>query len=359
MSAIQQIRPRLQAAALLCLVLVHAGCELSSSDEDPVNLGTVIVANQGNFSDGNGSLTSYDPAARQATMMASGLASIVQSVEVIGDRIYVASNTGNRIDVFAAADGQQVSQITDVSSPRYIARWTSSRIVVTNLFDNTLSIVDIEGGEIIATIAVGANPEGVLVRGSEAFVANHAFGGGNSLSVVNLNTENVARTIEVDCDGPRFVFVDAQQDLLVVCTGQVLFDSEFNVIGETDGAVLFLDPETGSEKGRIAVEGMITTAGPGQDAFYSSTLRRLFVVRDQESILVIDTDLDAVIDTIGPFEGPAIGGVAFHGREGLLYVARVPGFTQAGRVTMISLENRVVGEFVAGVAPSHVAFVEP
>lgn len=335
-----------------------SACELSPSDDDSPPVGKVLVANQGNFSDGNGSVTVYDPASEDPSTMASELASIVQSIRAWEGRIYVASNTGNRIDVFDATSGGQVGQIADVNSPRYISRVDEATFVVTNLFDNSLSVIDSRNSSVVATIAVGANPEGVLVRGAEAFVANHGFGAGESISVVNLASRSLSRTIDVDCDGPRFAFFDAQSELLVVCTGQTVFDAEFNVIGETNGAVHVLDPVSGAETDRIVLDGMIATAGPGQDAYYAASIRRLFVVKDQTTVLAIDTDANAVSSVIGPLNGDPIGGVAFRDADGLLYVARVPGFTQAGSVTMVSLEGAVVGEFAAGVAPSHIDFVE-
>ncbi len=346
------------SVATILLVLTTTGCELASSEDSPSSTGSVLVANQGNFGDGNGSITAYDAETMKTRTMASNLASIVQSILVADERVLVASNTGNRIDVFAASGGNQIAQITGVSSPRYMGRVSASTIVVTNLFDNTLSFIDLDSSSVTTTVAVGANPEGVLVRAGEAYVSNHGFGSGSTVSVVDLSRRIVSRTITVNCDGPRFTAFDRQGELLVVCSGQTIYDSEFNVIGTTDGAVLVLDAATGNEKGRIIVDGMILTAGPGQDAFYSSSAALLFIVRDQSHILVIDTDLDILLREIGPLSGAPIGGVAYSDSDGLLYVARVPGFTQSGSVTIMTTDGSVVGQFQAGVAPSHIDFFD-
>ncbi len=37
-----------------------------------------------------------------------------------------------------------------------------------------------------------------------------------------------------------------------------------------------------------------------------------------------------------------------------LYVGRVPGFTQAGQVTVMKPDGTVADEFSVGVAPSHI-----
>lgn len=352
------IPPSLRLAVLAVAAVILSGCDSASSDDDNPVLGKVVVANQGNFADGNGSVSVYDPESGESSVMVSGLASIVQSVHVSSGRVHVASNTGNRIDVFDAVTGDQVGQIADVESPRYMSPAGDATLLVTNLFDNSVSVINLAESRVATTISVGANPEGILVFGEEAFVANHGFGGGESISVVSIPDRAVSRTIDVDCDGPRFPFLDAQMELLVVCSGQIIYDAEFNVVGTTDGAILVLDPATGVETDRISVDGMITTAGPGQDAFYASSLRRLFVVLEQKTILAIDTDVNAVSGEIGPLEGAPIGGVAYRDADGLIYVARVPGFTQAGSVTLLSVDGSVVAEFGAGVAPSHIDFIE-
>ena len=346
-------------AGAVFAVISLAGCELTSSDDNGAGEGAVIVANQGNFSDGNGSITVYDPEGEEAATFASGLGSIIQSLLVVDEIVLVAANSGNRIDVFDAVSGSRVAQIDSVGSPRYMDRVSESVIAVTNQFENSLSIVNIDSSRVVATVAVGSNPEGVLVRGGVAYVANHGFGAGNTVSVVDLASRSVSRTIAVDCDGPRFTFLDAQGELFVVCTGQTLYDAEFNVIGMTNGAVVIVDPVSGAETGRIAIDGMIATPGPGQDAYYSAPSRRLFVVKDRESIVIIDTDTNARVGHIGPLDGDPVGGVAFRETDGRLYVARVPGFTTAGSVTLVSTDGSAAGEFSAGVAPSHIDFVEP
>ncbi len=344
------------AAISLCLCALLGACELSSADEeDPVASG-VLVANQGNFSDGNGSITVYDPESRRTSTIASGIGSIIQSIAVQDDRVYVASNTGSRIDVFDVVTGQQVVQINDVPSPRYMAFYGDDRLAVTNLFDNTVSLIDVKADRKLSTIGVGANPEGILVDGMTAYVANHGFGAADSVSVVDLISGSVRSTIRTDCDGPRFTFLDRQKELWVVCTGQVLYDQDFNVLGRTDARLLVYETSTEKLVTTFDVEGMILTTGPGQDAYYAEDIETLFVVVDGEIIRLVDTRRNAWGASIGPLDGPQIGAVAFDAASEVLYVARVPGFTESGSVTMLDIDGNGLGSFTAGVAPSHISF---
>ena len=53
----------------------------------------VYVANQGNFSDGNGSITFYNLITNEKTPVLEDVATIYQSVEVFKDRVYAVANT--------------------------------------------------------------------------------------------------------------------------------------------------------------------------------------------------------------------------------------------------------------------------
>ncbi|NNE47952.1 MAG: hypothetical protein HKN37_14975 [Rhodothermales bacterium] len=331
-----------------------AGCDTAATDPAEDLTTYVLVANQGNFGDGNGSVTRFDPETGTVTSVLARAGSIIQSIFVRDNLTYAVMNTGDRIDILDQSRGL-IGQIVDVPSPRYIAWADTDRLLVSNLFDNTVSIVDLTTSSIVGSVDVGPNPEGIFVGGGLAYVANHGFGSGSTISVVDIGTGQVVRTPDLACDGPRFVFMDAQSELWIVCSGQVLYDANFNAVGTTNGAVLVMDRTTDAILNRFDVGGMITTPGPGQDAFYSESSESLFVVLESESILHFDTAQNLQMQQIGPLSGDPIGAVAFDAGSERLYVGRVPGFTQAGEVTILHLDGTVLDSFTAGVAPSHIA----
>lgn len=337
-------------------VTIFAGCDSTTTDAGDEATAYVLVANQGNFGDGNGSVTRYEPETGNVSTSLAQPGSIIQSILVRDDLLFVVMNTGDRIDIVDQSRGL-IGQIVDVPSPRYLAWVDTDRMLVSNLFDNTISVLDLTSGSVAATVDVGPNPEGILVVGGLAYVANHGFGSGNSVSIVDVGTNQVVRTTDLPCDGPRFVFSDKQDELWVVCTGQVLYDIDFNIVGETNGAVLVMDRETDAIRKRFDMDGLIATSGPGQDAFYSEQTESLFVVLDSESILRFDTAENREMEEIGPLPGASIGAVAYDPESEHLYVGRVPGFTQAGEVSILRLDGSVVDSFASGVAPSHIAIV--
>ncbi len=104
--------------AVMSLSLV--GCDGSAEEELTITRG-VYVANQGNFSDGNGSITVYDPDTQASSTMVDDAGSTVQSATISDGNLYLMSNTGGRIDVYSLETGAAVGQITGLASPRYMA----------------------------------------------------------------------------------------------------------------------------------------------------------------------------------------------------------------------------------------------
>lgn len=354
----KEIYSLVTAALIICLCATFSACELSSAEDEEEIASGVLVANQGNFSEGNGSITLYDPQSQRTTTIAADIGSIIQSIAVRDERVFVASNTGNRIDAFEIATGQQVLQIDDVPSPRYMAFYGDGAMAVTNLFDNSISVIDVAASRKASVIGVGANPEGITVHGMTAYVSNHGFGAADSISVVDLATGTVKSTIKTECHGPRFTFLDRQTELWVVCTGQVLYDQDFNVLGRTDARLLIYEASSEQLVAALDLDGMIQTTGPGQDAYYADDIETLFVVVDGSTIRLVDTMTNTWSASIGPLDGAPIGAVAFDASSDILYVARVPGFTVSGSVSTFDLAGNELGSFAAGVAPSHISFFQ-
>lgn len=342
-------------------ILVASGCDAVGDNEADPTLSGVYVVNQGNFGDGNGSVTVLGPGTNPSRRgQLTGFGSILQSAALVDENLYVMANSAERIDVFDATTLEQTGQISDVVSPRYMIA-SGRTAYVTNLYEDSgsfaggsVTVIDLVENQKVDEIIVGDNPEGLAMVGQRLYVANHAFGAGSTISVIDLATNVVIDTVDVDCDGPRFLLADSDGDVFVFCTGQTLYDDEFNVVGETDGAVRVLDGSSGEILERIVVEGRIGTEGPGQDAFHAAETDRIYAVKDQSTVMVFDTESNARVTDIGPFDGDPIGAVAFDEQRELLYLGRAAGFVEAGSVSIHSVDGDQMGEAAAGIAPSFI-----
>ncbi|GIV58631.1 MAG: hypothetical protein KatS3mg042_1544 [Rhodothermaceae bacterium] len=323
----------------------------------------VLVGNQGNFSDANGSVTAYDPATGTVTVDAvPGLNTLVQSLTLHDGRGYVMANTSDRVDVFDVATLQRTAQITGVPSPRYLAVVDAGKAYVTNLVfggPGTVTVLDLATNTVAGTITVGDSPEGLAVHGGRAYVANSGFGFSTTVSVIDTATDAVVETRDVGCDGPRFVAVDAEEEVWVFCTGKTVYNDDFTqIIEQTNGAVVVYDGASGQEVARLPLDVQIGGGSLGQDVYYDPITEQAFALAGT-TVLVFDTDANAQSGTIALAGDTPAGGLAYDGAARRLYVGRVPGFVESGFVTIHDDTGAEVGRFDAGVAPAAVALYQP
>lgn len=347
---------------ILCAALFFTACDSSNDPgecDDTADCipppATVFIGNQGNFTAGDGSVTVYDSDGGEASEPITNLASIVQSVSVGFGRVYVTANTGGRVEVYDATSFERVGRI-EVENPRYVALdGERGQLWVTKqLYDrpSEVVVVDTQSLEVVETVEVGGFAEGIVVAGDRVFVATGAFGATQEVVVIDAVANEIVQRIDVGCTAPRSLAVDAEGEVWVFCSGSPAFEE----MPQVDSEIVVLDPATGDEVTRIAVDGRIDTAGPGQDAF-SADAAGVFAVRDQDTVLRFDPFTNTLAATV-PVGGDPIGALAYDLFYDRLYLGRVPSFDVAGSVTIHDRDGTQVGQFTAGAAPASIALLQ-
>jgi DNA-binding beta-propeller fold protein YncE len=368
-------------AMTACIVVMGSGCSLFDSDdegegedEEPVGPSSLVVAIGGNFADQNGYLMLYD-AESGITVNLPDLGAFAHSVTVSDDKAYVSLNTFStgRVDVVDLSSGEILQQLS-VAAPRSTALYGDEALLATNLSifgsggpePGIVSAIDLVTESIQDAATVGLYPEGIAVTGGRAYVANSGnLGDGTTLSVIDLASSVEAR-IELGCDGPNEVFVDASGEIIVVCEGKVVYNDDFTeVLQETDGQVVFVNPGTVSVIDRIEFDLRPGSANGSQSAYYDDLSDELYVISDASDVVLrIDTDQNRLAAT---FQVPdqddltGLAAVAYDDPSERLYLARLAkgaggfaDFTSSGAVIVLDRGGTVIDRFIAGPAPSHI-----
>jgi hypothetical protein len=349
--------------ALLALALGLAGCDVfgESDDDRPVTTG-VFVGNQGNFSDGNGSITAHDPLTNTTdTLAVKDFKSILQSVSVHDGILYATGNSGNRLFRFDVRTLAPLSAI-DVHSPRYVAvdgrtAYVTSLEAEPGTFSGgRLNVVDLERGVVTQALRLGQNPEGVVVHRERVLVASHGFGAGTNVLVYDPAGGQVD-TVDAQCMGPRELHPVSDARVWVVCTGRVLYDASFNVIGSDPGGLRLLERQGDRYVvvDRVTLSERVSTSGPGQSSAYDAERGVLYAVVGGEVRRFAAQTGAAESFGLPPSSDP-IGAVAVDPASGRLYVGWVTGFTTRGYVTVHESDGAQVERFEAGIAPASIAF---
>lgn len=372
----------MRTLSLLCLLAFVAtltGCDLVGSDEsvDTVN-GKVVIANSGNFSAQDGSLTLYNPTTDNVADADLDVA-FINSLTLHDGRLFVLDNTqsdnAGRITTFNASRTlnfialDPIDQIQNPRPPRFIAFPSDAKAYVTNLsrFDDnfnpkrsTVSVIDRADNTVKTRVDVGRSPEGIAVTSGKAFVANSADG---TLSVLNTDTDAVTSTVDLNCVKPKQVFVDDENEVAVVCKGKL----------GTDAEVLFLDPSTNNIQDRVPLDAPVASANATQSAFFSAQAEELYAVSGGAfgsgtgAIFRVNTDANALAATLKVPKNDDLIGISAVGYDATnqdLYVTRLPVnasggplYTADGKALVLNRKGNVTTQFTTGNAPGHITFL--
>ncbi len=184
----------------------------------------------------------------------SPIGDILYSVTEIGERLYFVVNNSHKIEV---VDKETLTKIATIriaqeASPREIVQVSESKAYITNLYGNSVSVINLETNKEDTTITVGANPEGIKVVGNLAYVANSSFGNGNTLSVINTESDEVVNTISVG-DNPVSISKEKNNRLWIVCAGAYGDFSDPN--DDTPGKIYVINGTDGTEITNFEVGG--------------------------------------------------------------------------------------------------------
>jgi len=201
------------------------------------------VVNSGNmYNKIESSLTAIDYASSTATQnvfkTANGrtLGNTANDGIVYGDKIYLAVDQSNTIEVIDKKTKQSIKQIktTDLlgkaegAEPRHIIA-DGGKVYFTT-FGGYVAAVDTTSFALQKKWQVGSYPEGLVIGNGNLYVANSNYGaGGGNISCISLANDNVETKNIEGVNNPTGIYYAA--GLLYVLDNQY-YDASFNAYGE-------------------------------------------------------------------------------------------------------------------------------
>ena len=340
---------------LLLLCLLASAVHAQSYD--------ALVVSQGAFGAQNSAVVQISGGSAPAPSTIATGRIYTQGAEVIGQRLYLTAGDSfsgtSRIDVLDPLTGEPVGQATDgLLNPRYLVEVVSNKAYVTNQdYSGGASFVapfDLATNTVGAPIEVDGTPEGIAVVDGRVVVALGAFGGKDSLAVLDPATDTLVGYVDIEC-AARFV-VGSYAPAWAICT-------------DTDEAVA-VDPATLEVVQRVAFDedlGDPFFAGQDAAAVQLTVAVRAAGAGESTGVListasgvVLMGQSGAVLRTIPVADAATrpITALAMAPGGGLLYVGQPDAdnpFSAPGTVAVYDVEGTLLGTFGAGVFPSYVA----
>ena len=350
---------------VLALPVLFSACDSDNSEDGVPLVATkgVFVFNTGNQGTGvDGSLSFIDEKTNTVTsdvfQMVNGrsLGSTVQDGVILGNHLYIAVSKSNTIEVVHKNTLMSVAQIrptTDQgSSPRDIV--TDGKYVYVSMYSGHVSRIDPATNTIDKTVAVGPNPEEMVIANNHLYVVNSdgnnwqaGYANGKSVSKISLSSLD-EKKIAVGLN-PTKIVADVSGNVIVLCVGD--YDA-------TPAALWLINKEDEAKNWGKAATFMAIKDNSlyAIDAPFGSTTIEYSVYNTQTGNLERDNFVSLAVDS------PA--GMAIDPDNGRIFITSytlVGGFTSyttPGYVNEYTSDGTFVQKYNIGVGPSGMIFLK-
>jgi hypothetical protein len=219
-------KPHLPNSVFLAITLIIWGCDPAPKDKPDLLQKPIatpefaIICNEGNFQNGNASVTFYDFANDVLTddvfkkVNNRNLGDVLQSCSMFGDEIFLVVNNSQKIEVVGRKDMLSRRSITGFKSPRNILFATSDIAYVSEYYDNSIKLINPQTGQINTTINCPGWHDQMILIGNKLYVSTVNR---NHLYIVNTLTNQVEDSILVAIGGADMV-LDNQNRIWLLCS---------------------------------------------------------------------------------------------------------------------------------------------
>lgn len=183
----------------------------------------IFITNEGNFGTNNASVSMYEPSSGQVVNDIyktqnnnAVLGDVCQSMTKINNKYYVVVNNSSKIAVVNSSDFKLITNITGLQSPRHILPVTFSKAYVSDLYANSISIIDLNTNTKTGSIPCSGWTEQMVLIYNKAFITNNNSG---YTYVINTITDQITDSINVGKFGGSIV-MDKNSKLWILSSGE-------------------------------------------------------------------------------------------------------------------------------------------
>lgn len=345
--------------ALIVSLLVSGACrDNPSAPLEAVGVlpeigNAVYVLNEGNYSDPTGARLSVydvdrDTVYRDVFELANNgqhLGSTGDDLKLYRGKAYILMSHSENIDVISLQTHQLVRSVTFPGSiPReMLIDSVRNRLYVSRTNSGAVYVLDPSTLGIMNSITVGNNPLGMALKGSHLFVCNSGYGLDRTVSVIDVNADTVAATLQLS-DGPSSAAVSPDGRVWVACSG-----NQFGT-PPTNGKIFIINPTSLALEDSIvfsqSIWGTIVMGTNGYAysiaaaGFYGGPLYRISITsKVVQTDFIPDTSYAMAVDEA----------------SGNIYVADAKHFNEDGIVSVYSSAGVLQKQFGTQRGPGTIA----
>lgn len=334
---------RLSLIAFSCSYLFFVSCDKETGNSPLINLpdsvqGGVFILNEGNFQQANATLgyidyeknLRYDDVFEPANGRKVG--DVLQSMCMHNGKVYLVLNNSGKIEIINPKTFKSSGTITGLTSPRVILPVSDTRAYVSDLYDNALSVIDLNSNVITSKISLPGWSEEMLFFRNKVYVTNLRK---NYLSIVDAATNLIVDTIETPF-APKSLVRDSAQRIWVLCGDNQASDKHHFLIRlDSSGSLVekqweLSRPQTNATRLRINASGN----------------RLYWLDGDLYSMSIYDTVIPIL--PIIPANGRMFYALEIEPQENEIWVSDVKDFNSNSNVHRYDKNGYFLGVFTSG-----------
>ncbi len=311
------------------------------------NNGGVYITNEGNYSFGNSSVSYYsfsnEGVSSDIFQSANGsmLGDVCQSMYFFNNKAYIVVNNSGKIEVVNANTFVSSSTISGFVSPRYFLPVSNSKAYVTDLYSNSISIIDLTTNTISGSISCNGWTEELILAYGKAYVTNIYS---DKVYVINTATDVLIDSIPV-AYGSGSICEDVNGKIWVLCGGKQslgIYPALVRINPVSDSVEKsFQFPNFTDAPNRLNINGSL-------DELYYLANGGVY------KFLVNSTGLPS--SPLIPQSSYNFYGLGIDPNSGTIYVADAIDYVQNGVILKYQSNGTYISSFIVGIIPNHFYF---
>jgi len=347
---------------LAFLSIVFLSTLVACDDDDDQGGGKyedgIFVVNEGNFMDADGTVSHLDESGT-VTLDLFGLENndkalgdVVQSmyIDEDDDVAYIIVNNSNKMEIVNPNTFKSLHTVSDLSLPRYFTTYDGKGYLtewVSFSDPGHVAVVDLESHEVTNTITTDYGAENIIAHNDLLYVSNNFS---NTVSVIDVDTEEVIKTIEVGSSPGEFV-MDVDQKIWVICGG---------TYNGNDGSLVQLDP---SESRDVSSNSVLKTIELEMNvtpkAAINSSGSHIYFFKGKSVYEVATTATEAPASPLIT-EASVVGfyGIGIDPDDDIIYLADGKAFSGNGEIYWYTANGTLIDHTSVGRGPNGFVFEE-
>ncbi len=347
---------------ILLIAITFSSCK--KDDSSPIFFDLtkgVTISNEGSFGAGNASLSIFIPEKNKVIndiytkTNNLPLGDVFQSIGFSNQEAYLIINASNKINIVDKDSCYLITTIENISSPRYFSQIDNQKAYITIWGDGgKVDVLDLESKTITKQIAVGSGPEKMAIASGKAFVTNSGgWSTDNKVSVINTTTDEVTATITVG-DNPKDIIVDKNNKVWVLCTGNIVYDGNYNILSQTESQLVRINPSTNEIETTISLgetyhPSLLEVNATGDVLYYGG---------DWSTSGIFSISITASAKATTPLINDNLYGFNVDPTDGVIYGLQSPSFTSSGTLKTYSSSGELLGSYSVGIGPNGAYFAD-